>query len=534
MTLTKYNILGQYQLPPSGGGGGLTDGDYGDITVGGGGTTLTIDAAAVTAGKLGASAIALFEAMGAVATHEGLANPHPVYLTQAEGDALYAILAHGHVAANISDFNAAADGRVAAGIATHVGLADPHTQYLLVTEGDAAYAPLSHVGTGGAAHANVVAAGASGFMTGADKTKLDGIASGATANSADAFLLDRANHTGTQAAGTITGTKTSAFISDFSAAADARVAAGIATHEAAGDPHPGYLTPAEGNAAYSLLGHTHAQADVTGLVAALAAKEPTIAAGTTAQYWRGDKSWQTHDKASVGLANVDNTSDANKPISTATQTALDLKAPLASPTFTGTVGGITKSMVGLGNVDNTSDANKPVSTATQTALNLKLDATHAGTGGAAHANVIAAGAAGFMTGADKTKLDGVATGATANSPDATLLARANHTGTQNLATIGDVTMAVANLNSLDDGVDSALHFHATDRARANHTGTQLSSTISDLVEVIQDMLGTGFIVQGSGMIITYDDAGNTLTFASTGGGGGSTYPQLQSMISLGR
>ena len=46
-------------------------------------------------------------------------------------------------------------------------------------------------------------------------------------------------------------------------------------------------------------------------------------------------------------------------------------APLASPTFTGTVGGITKSMVGLGNADNTADADKPVSTAAQTALNLK-------------------------------------------------------------------------------------------------------------------------------------------------------------------
>ena len=76
-------------------------------------------------------------------------------------------------------------------------------------------------------------------------------------------------------------------------------------------------------------------------------------------------------KTMVGLGNVDNTSDANKPVSTATQTALDLKAPLASPTFTGTVAGVTKTMVGLGNVDNTSDANKPVSTATQTALDLK-------------------------------------------------------------------------------------------------------------------------------------------------------------------
>ena len=44
------------------------------------------------------------------------------------------------------------------------------------------YAPLSHVGSGGAAHANVVAGGAAGFMTGADKSKLDGIAPGAQAN----------------------------------------------------------------------------------------------------------------------------------------------------------------------------------------------------------------------------------------------------------------------------------------------------------------------------------------------------------------
>ncbi|MFA9189233.1 hypothetical protein AAGV32_13920, partial [Flavobacterium sp. FZUR7N2.5] len=77
------------------------------------------------------------------------------------------------------------------------------------------------------------------------------------------------------------------------------------------------------------------------------------------------------DKTMVGLANVDNTSDANKPVSTTTQTALDLKANLESPTFTGTVSGITRSMVGLDSVDNTSDLDKPVSTATQTALDLK-------------------------------------------------------------------------------------------------------------------------------------------------------------------
>ena len=130
-------------------------------------------------------------------------------------------------------------------------------------------------------------------------------------------------------------------------------------------------------------------------------------------------------RANLGLGNVDNTSDVTKPISSATQTALDLKAnaadvnaaldlkasaadvnaaldlkasaamlaahmaitvdtsmlatkaaltdlnnfaPINSPSFIGTVSGVTKDMVGLGLVDNSSDAAKPISTATQAAL----------------------------------------------------------------------------------------------------------------------------------------------------------------------
>jgi hypothetical protein len=76
-------------------------------------------------------------------------------------------------------------------------------------------------------------------------------------------------------------------------------------------------------------------------------------------------------KSMVGLGSVDNTTDAEKPVSTAAQSALDLKAPLASPTFTGTVSGITKAMVGLTNANDTSDLAKPISTATQAALDLK-------------------------------------------------------------------------------------------------------------------------------------------------------------------
>jgi hypothetical protein len=71
------------------------------------------------------------------------------------------------------------------------------------------------------------------------------------------------------------------------------------------------------------------------------AVEPTITAGTTGQYYRGDKTFQTLDKTAVGLANVDNTSDANKPISTATQTALNAKQDTLTLTTTGTSGAAT-------------------------------------------------------------------------------------------------------------------------------------------------------------------------------------------------
>lgn len=130
------------------------------------------------------------------------------------------------------------------------------------------------------------------------------------------------------------------------------------------------------------LAHTHPQSDVTNLVSALAGKAASSHTHAESDITNlvsdlAGKSavGHTHVKSEVGLGNVDNTADTAKPVSTAQQTALDLKANLASPAFTGTPTGITKSHVGLGNVDNTSDANKPVSTATQTALNLKTDLT---------------------------------------------------------------------------------------------------------------------------------------------------------------
>jgi hypothetical protein len=70
-------------------------------------------------------------------------------------------------------------------------------------------------GTGAPAWASIAAAdmpaattSAAGSMSAADKTKLDGVATGATANATDAQLRDRSTHTGTQAVGTITGLAT--------------------------------------------------------------------------------------------------------------------------------------------------------------------------------------------------------------------------------------------------------------------------------------------------------------------------------------
>jgi hypothetical protein len=382
--------------------------------------------------------------------------------------------------------------------------------------------------------------------TATEQTKLAGIAAGATVNSSDATLLSRANHTGTQLAATIF---------DFNTAADARVTAGI-----------------------------------TG-------KENTISSGATSQYWRGDKSWQTLDKAAVGLVNVDNTSDATKPISTATATALSGKqaalgftpenaankgqpsgyasldgggkvpvsqlpnsimeyqgawnASTNSPTladgtgntgdvyrvsvagtrnlgsgpiifdvgdyavYNGTVweksgttdavasvngytGAVTlaKADVGLGNVDNTSDANKPVSSATSTALAGKEATITAGTTSqfwrgdkswqTLNQDAVPSGTTNKVyTATEQTKLSGIATGATANSADAVLLARANHTGTQSADTLTDGTTNKAflgtertKLTGIATGA-TANSSDATLLARANHTGTQLASTISD-------------------------------------------------------
>lgn len=230
-------------------------------------------------------------------------------------------------------------------------------------------------------------------FTTAQETKLSGIATAATANSSDATLLTRANHTGTQAVGTITGLGTLATQSGtFSGTSSGTNTgdqtavsgnAGTATALATGrtisitgkGTSAGGSFDGTGNLALNITAVTLvagdipaiAESGVTNLVSDLALKAPlasptftgTVAGITATMVGLGNvtnvaqtsvtgltgtqsvaafKTGLSLVKADVGLGSVDNTADTAKPVSTAQQTALDLKANLAGPTFTGTTG----------------------------------------------------------------------------------------------------------------------------------------------------------------------------------------------------
>ena len=125
-------------------------------------------------------------------------------------------------------------------------------------------------------------------FTTAEKSKLADIASGATANQTDAYLLSRANHTGSQTASTI---------SDFTTAVQAVT---IDASKIDG----GSVSNAEFATLDGITTDVSIQSQING-------KEPAITAGNSSQYYRGDKTFQTLDKTAVGLSNVDNVNAAN-------------------------------------------------------------------------------------------------------------------------------------------------------------------------------------------------------------------------------
>jgi hypothetical protein len=211
--------------------------------------------------------------------------------------------------------------------------------------------------------------------------------------------------------------------------------------------------------------------------------------------------------ASIGLGNVDNTSDADKPVSTAQQAALDLKANAAD----------------LDNVDNTSDADKPVSTATQTALDLKLDLA----GGTMTGDIVLRGSkrvtADFTKTTDTTiaTVTGLSLALTASKNykfKAVLFINADATGGSKFR-IGDLdTLTATNIiyevTFLDDSSDAyviAARGTALDTDFSDATSTAGCIIIEGLIEVnAAGTIGVGFaqsVSNGASSVLR----GSTLT-----------------------
>jgi len=108
--------------------------------------------------------------------------------------------------------------------------------------------------------------------------------------------------------------------------------------------------------------------DGSGIISVSTSYESPVSQGTTAEYYRGDKTWATLNATSVGLGNVTNESKITM---------------FTNPTFTGTVSGITPSMVSLGNVTNESKATmftNPTFTGTVSGITASMVGAPSGSG----------------------------------------------------------------------------------------------------------------------------------------------------------
>jgi hypothetical protein len=132
-------------------------------------------------------------------------------------------------------------------------------------------------------------------------------------------------------------------------------------------------------------------------------------------------------------------------------TLVGTKAPLASPTFTGTVSGVSKAMVGLGNVDDTTDANKPLSSADIAALALKADKSYVDTQVATKSNSSDVSAS-LTLKADKTYVDTALSSMGSSSGSL-----AHDFSTKNLAVSGDILPSISGVSNIGSPTDK---FHS--------------------------------------------------------------------------
>jgi hypothetical protein len=164
----------------------------------------------------------------------------------------------------------------------------------------------------------------------------------------------------------------------------------------------------------------------------------------------------THNSATTNVHGIADT--AVLVTTTGTQT-------LTNKTITSPVG-ITKTDVGLGNVDNTTDALKPVSTATQTALDLKLASATAASTYAPLASAALTGTPTAPTAAAETNTTQIATTAFVRAEVAALVNSAAGT----LDTLGEIATALGNDANLSSTLTTSIGLKAP-LASPTFTGT---------------------------------------------------------------
>lgn len=166
---------------------------------------------------------------------------------------------------------------------------------------------------------------------------------------------------------------------------------------------------------------------------------------------------------------------------------------------------VTKSQVGLGNVDNTSDADKPVSTAQQTALNIKADSAH--THPVTDLTAVGRTSTTFLRG-DNTwswPMDTTYSEIAESEIDAGTSGTLRTISGRRAKYIGDGAVAAANSYT-----DSGLSTKANDSAVVHLAGTETITGNKDF---------TGALTKDSNTVVTTSNTGSTgdvLSRTSTG------------------